>query len=83
MLKLIKSRNRYENSTKTNVVTLGKGLSAVSYNWWTYLKVVDGHIVFNQYKYSLTTQKHQRECLRLLESRGIKIDRFVNQVESL
>ena len=83
MLKL-KKNGYYENSTKTNYVLLTEGmLSAFSYNWWRYLRVIDDKVVFNRYKYSVTTQRHQRECMELLTEHGIAVDLFVESPKSL
>ncbi len=76
------SLNYYENSTGTNWVSLERRV-AKSYNWWTYLKVIDGKVVFNRYRYSVTTAKHQRECMQLLAEHGIAVDLFVEKRESL
>lgn len=47
---------------------------AVSYNWWVFVKVIEGHLVFNNYSYSNTTSRHQWKVKRLLETLGVKID---------
>ena len=76
----------YTNSTKTNSINLDKrvtGLRAVSYGWWVYCKVIDGKVVFNRYRYSVTTSKHQRECMQLLAEHGIAVDLFVESPKSL
>jgi hypothetical protein len=84
MLKFNKKLNAFANSTKTNIVSI-EMRQAISYKWWTYLKVIDGKLVFNEYRYSVTTSKHQRECLNLLLNHGITKDQLtiVNQKESL
>lgn len=47
---------------------------AASYNWWVFVKVIEGRLVFNNYNYSNTTIRHQWKVKRLLETLNIKID---------
>lgn len=56
---------------------------AHSYDWWCFVKVIDGKVVFNSYPYSPTTRRHQRKVKDLMASLGIAIDLEVNQRESL
>jgi hypothetical protein len=82
MKQMKRNPNLYQNATKTNVLNLDN-LTAISYNWWTYLKVIDGKLTFNAYRYSQTTSKHQRQTLNVLKSMGITVENVVNQRESL
>lgn len=81
-MKKLKSKNVFQNSTKTNSLDLDK-MVATSYQWWTYLKIIDGRLTFNTYRYSVTTSKHQRQTLDLLESMNVKVQVYINQRESL
>lgn len=70
-MKFIKKRNQYEAS---NVSFDPENISAVSYNWWEFVKVINGKVVFNDYNYSPSTCKHQIKVRRLLETLNIKVD---------
>lgn len=52
-------------------------LSAYSYNWWRFVAKVDGKVVFNNYRYSASTSKHQSKVRALLNELGIKIDYYM------
>lgn len=81
-MKYFKTRNTYENSTGTNVVSL-INMRATSYRWWPYLKIINGMLVFNGYPYSNTTSRHQSDCLSLLRRHGIEVDLWVYTSEHL
>lgn len=50
---------------------------AYSYDWWRFVDKVNGKIVFNFYRYSSVTTKHQWTVLSLLRELKIKIDYHV------
>jgi vacuolar-type H+-ATPase subunit I/STV1 len=79
-MKFFKRTQTYKAS---NVEFNPKTLTATSYNWWHFVSVVNGYIVFNNYNYSSSTCKHQIKVRRLLETLGIKIDVVVSTRESL
>lgn len=79
-MKFIKKRNQYEAS---NVSFDPENISAVSYNWWEFVKVINGKVVFNDYNYSPSTCKHQSKVRRLLETLNIKVDVVVESTKSL
>ena len=56
---------------------------AVSYSWWTFTKVINGKLVFNNWNYSPTTVKHQMKVMSLLDELGIKVDLIVLTTKSL
>lgn len=58
-------------------------IAAHSYGWWQFVRVISGKVVFNEYRYSVTTAKHQRKVLRLMGELGIKIDLFIQTRSSL
>lgn len=66
-----------------NVTFCPRTMKAESYNWWRFVKIIQGKVVFNNYKYSVTTAKHQRKVANLLEELGLKVDYFVSVRESL
>lgn len=47
---------------------------ATSYNWWSFVEIVAGKTVFNDYRYSITTTGHQRKVMRLMKELKMKID---------
>lgn len=79
-MKFIKKRNQYEAS---NVSFDPENISAVSYNWWEFVKVINGKVVFNDYNYSPSTCKHQSKVRRLLETLNIKVDVVIESTKSL
>jgi hypothetical protein len=56
---------------------------ALSYNWWQFVKPINGKLVFNNYSYSSTTRGHQYETKRLLETLGYKIDIMIESPRGL
>jgi hypothetical protein len=61
----------------TNVTFNPKTLDAHSYSWWRFVAKVEGKVIFNDYRYSVTTAKHQSKVRHLLESLGIKVDIYL------
>lgn len=60
---------------KANNVTFNpQTKEAYSYAWWKFVAVVDGKVVFNNYSYSPSTQRHQRNVSELINSLNIKVD---------
>jgi len=82
MLKLMKRTGIYKNSTGKCVFN-PYTMSATSYDWWSMLQVIKGKVVFNKYRYSVTTAKHQRELLMTLNSLGIKVDASIEAPRGL
>ena len=46
---------------------------AKSYGWWTFLKEVNGVLLFNNHRYSMSTQRHQKKVLALLLNRSLVV----------
>jgi len=67
----------------SNVCFNPETLEATSYDWWFFVKKINGKLVFNDYRYSNSTRRHQRNVQSLLNQLGIKINLYVNQRESL
>lgn len=70
-MKYMKRSGVYKAS---NVTFDPKTVSAISYNWWKFVAVIDGKVIFNNYRYSVSTSRHQRKIRRLLNELRIKID---------
>lgn len=47
---------------------------ATSYGWWLFVDRIGDRVVFNSYRYSTTTSKHQSQMRQLLRELGIAID---------
>ncbi len=58
----------------TNVTFDPSSCNAYSYVWWRFVARIEGKVLFNNYRYSVTTAKHQRKVADLLEQLGIKVD---------
>lgn len=71
---VFKSKNNYFDPA---------AFKAVSYNWWTYVTKIKGKVVFNNYRYSVTANKHQGEMQTLLRQLGVKVDLYVSMRSSL
>ena len=56
---------------------------AYSYGWWRFVDKINGKIVFNDYRYSPSTSRHQWKIRSLLSSLGIKIDFYIEAPEGL
>lgn len=61
----------------SNVTFNPETVEAYSYDWWGFVKKIGGKVIFNTYRYSVTTAKHQSKVRSLLRELGIKIDREV------
>jgi hypothetical protein len=72
-MKLMKRANIYQASNY-NCTFDPTTKKAVSYKWWTFVAEIEGKIVFNNFRYSVSTSKHQRKVRSLLAELGIKID---------
>lgn len=58
-------------------------IEALSYRWWKFVSIIEGKVVFNSYRYSSTTAKHQNNVRYLMRDLGIKIDFEVSTSSSL
>lgn len=81
-MKFYKKAGIYKNSTGTNYFNPST-MRALSYDWWCYFKVIDGSTVFNAYRYSNTTARHQSHLRSLLEDLGIEIDHIIEAPKGL
>jgi hypothetical protein len=81
-MKKLKTRNEYVGCNG-KVRYYADEIRATSYDWWVFVDVIDGKVVFNNYNYSNTTSRHQAEVHHLMNKLGIKIDLYVNMEQSL
>jgi len=72
------------NMFKGNNVSFNpKTKTAKSYNWWEFVKVIGGKLVFNHYHYSQSTSKHQSKVRNLLDQLNIPVDIYVEAPKGL
>lgn len=67
----VKQSNVYKAS---NVEFNCDRIQAYSYGWWRFVDKVNGKVIFNNFRYSHTTSRHQTKVMNLLNNLGIKID---------
>lgn len=79
-MKLMKRTPIYKAS---NVVFNHENIEATSYDWWVFVKRIGKRVVFNSYRYSVSTAKHQRKVRTLMRELGIRVDIEVSFRESL
>lgn len=79
-MKHYKKTNLYKAS---NVTFDPTKIEATSYSWWLFVKRIKGKTVFNSYRYSISTSKHQSKVRSLMRQLGIKIDRDVEIKDGL
>ena len=79
-MKYYKRANIYKAS---NVSFNPETKTAYSYDWWQFVKEIDGKIVFNNYPYSISTRRHQSKIQDILNELGIKVDIWVDVPEGL
>lgn len=73
----MKYMKRAEIYKAANVTFDPKTIRAYSYEWWCFVKPINGKIIFNAYRYSVTTAKHQAKVERLMSELGLRIDQTV------
>lgn len=66
---------RADTYKSSNVIYYCETEKAYSYAWWCFVKRINGVLVFNNYGYSPSTNKHQSKVRSLLNSLGL--DYFV------
>lgn len=70
-MKLMKRTQIYK---ATNLTFNPNTVEAHSYSWWRFVAVIEGQVVFNNFRYSPTTARHQYKVRSLMNELGIKID---------
>ena len=58
-------------------------VTAHSYRHWAFVLTIGNKVVFNDYRYSVSTAGHQRKVARVMQELGIKVDYTVRVRESL
>jgi len=58
-------------------------MTAVSYDWWHFLRQVGPVLVFNHYSYSMSTNRHQSKVRGALRELGISPDLEIEAPEGL
>lgn len=58
-------------------------MSATSYDWWQFVRVIKGKVVFNAYRYSVTTGVHQGSVASLLRTLGVPVYLEVDMRDTL
>jgi uncharacterized protein Veg len=58
-------------------------MQAYSYNHWQFVRMIKGKVVFNSYRYSMTTGTHQGTVASIMRRLGIKIDLEIETGNSL
>ncbi len=61
-----------------NLVLNPETMTAFSYDWWQFLARINGKVVFNSHRYSVSTAKHQHKVRGVLSELGIKVDLYVD-----
>ena len=79
-MKYIKKRARYESS---NVWFDKESMTAKSYDWWVFVTKINGLVVFNTHRYSVSTSRHQRKVKELLQTLNIAVDLYIDSPKSL
>lgn len=80
MKNLKRQPNMWQGS---NVWFDSEKINGVSYNGWYFVRKMHGKVVFNEYRYSNTTSKHQYKVESLMNQLRIKIDIVIDVKESL
>lgn len=73
----MKYMKRAEIYKASNVTFNPQSKRAYSYSWWRFVDVINGSVVFNSYRYSPSTGKHQSKVRSLMAQLNIEIDHFV------
>lgn len=74
--------NFWTNSTGSNTFDPER-CEARSFRWWPYIMKIKGKIVFNSYRYSSMTSKHQSDGRSLLKRLGLKITYTISAPKGL
>jgi hypothetical protein len=74
-MKFFKRANLYKAS---NVTFNPDTCEARSYEWWAFTKTINGVLVFNDHRYSVSTAKHQSKVRALLRDLGHDIGLVVD-----
>lgn len=70
----MKYQPRKKQFKASNVYFDVEKCQAYSYEWWRFVDRIGGLVVFNDYSYSISTNKHQQKVRRVLEELGLQVD---------
>lgn len=79
----LKYFKRLKTFKLSNVEFNPNTMIATSYDWWEFVKKINGYVVFNDYSYSVSTRKHQHRVTTLLNQLGINIDIYIESPKGL
>lgn len=79
-MKHLKKSNCYKAS---NCFFDATKIHATSYSWWTFVKVINKSIVFNNYMYSMATRGHQYKVKNTMRQLGLGCDFLIESPKSL
>lgn len=83
-MRYVKSQKTYKASNVYLIVdTADNRIVAYSYDWWKFVDIYNGKLIFNNHRYSSSTQRQQAKVQAVLDRLGIKIDHYVDSRESL
>lgn len=86
---VVKALTGFNYRKKTNSLHMSnnelflENMKAYSYDWWVYVKEIDGLIVFNEHRYSPSTGKHQSRMRSLLSKLNASPAVFINTRQSI
>lgn len=79
-MRYYKTINIYKAS---NVEFNPETIQAYSYRWWKFVDKIKGKVVFNDFRYSVSTSKHQSKVRSLLHELGIEVDYYIEAPRGL
>lgn len=82
VMKYYKKAEIYKNSTGSCTYSPEKE-EAHSYNWWCFLKRINGVLVFNTYSYSVSTSAHQSRIRQMLRDEGKEVSLYIEAPKGL
>lgn len=74
---------RQQRFERASVYFDPKTQEAYSYSWWRFVERIGPYLVFNNYSYSVSTSKHQRQMRWLLSDLGLSIDLNIEAPQGL
>lgn len=85
------SQTDYVYQPRKNAIKMGSNVSvsldtlfdAYSYGWWKFVTVINNKVIFNDYSYSTSTNKHQSKVKSLMRALNLEIDATVYTRSSL
>jgi hypothetical protein len=79
-MRYLKTKNTYKAS---NVEFDATNIAAWSYGRWKFVSKIDGIVVFNTFRYSHSTTRHQSKVRSIMHQLGIRVDLYVDTPKSL